>query len=85
MDEDDTVGEVGNERFDSDVSGRYLVIEPAGISLVGLSKYNSGMNKPFCEGLLLDIDPLLLQQYHGCMSDSGQVGTILEKWMRMVC
>ena len=35
--------------------------------------YCDGAALPFCEGLLLHIDPLLLKQYHSCISGGVDV------------
>ena len=68
MDEDDAVRQISDEGLDCDISGCDLVIQPGKIELVHVISHRMQQGVPFREGLLLDIDPLLLEQYHGCIS-----------------
>jgi hypothetical protein len=69
MDQDGAIGQVCDQRLDCDIAGGDFVIQPAQGRSVDLSILQWS-NLPFRECLLLDIDPLLLEQYHCCISPS---------------
>ena len=67
MDQDRAVRQVGDQGLDCDIAGGDFVIQPAqGMSVD--SSILAWSNLPFRECLLLDIDPLLLEQYHCSIS-----------------